>query len=270
MKKELSLNTAMERLGRREFLHMLCGMAGAVLLRPAWNFNFADQTLPVPPTLMLHTKDRWKLQNIVRWLNDNGYNSINYRTFAQVIRGEATLPDKPIILTLDDVGTHFIQPYFMDMIDLIEKGGYKGMLGLVTRQTPSENKETWSKLREVAARGWQLDTHTTHHWALPPIKKEDVLQSEIVDSAKMIGDGIDQSPGSLIAPYADVRLPNGQMDQRIFDLAKQAGLDFVVGMAQGRHITGDEMPPYYLGRVGVGVDSVQTAWWITHFNLEKP
>jgi peptidoglycan/xylan/chitin deacetylase (PgdA/CDA1 family) len=270
MKKELSLNTAMERLGRREFLHMLCGMAGAVLLRPAWNFNFADQTLPVPPTLMLHTKDRWKLQNIVCWLNDNGYTSINYRAFAQVIRGEATLPDKPIILTLDDVGTHFIQPYFMDMIDLIEKGGYKGMLGLVTRQTPSENKETWSKLREVAARGWQLDTHTTHHWALPPIKKEDVLQSEIVDSAKMIGDGIDQSPGSLIAPYADVRLPNGQMDQRIFDLAKQAGLDFVVGMAQGRHITGDEMPPYYLGRVGVGVDSVQTAWWITHFNLEKP
>jgi peptidoglycan/xylan/chitin deacetylase (PgdA/CDA1 family) len=270
MKKDLSLGTAAECLGRREFLRVLCGVAGVTLLRPAWNFDPPDQVMPVPPTLMLHTKDRWTLPNIVRWLNDNGYTSINYRAFAKVMRGEATLPDKPIILTIDDVGTQFIQPYFIDMIDLIEKGGYKGVLSVVTRQTPAENPETWGKLREFAARGWLLDTHTTHHWALPLIQKEDVLRSEIVDSAKMIADGIGQPPISLILPYASARLPNGQMDKRIFDLADEAGLEFVVGMAQGRHVASDEPPPYYVGRVGVGIDSVQTAWWITHFNLEKP
>jgi hypothetical protein len=61
------------------------------------------------------------VQNIVRWLNDNGYNSVNYRNFAQVICGEAMLPDKLIILTIDDGHTSFSRT--SDMIDLIEKGG---------------------------------------------------------------------------------------------------------------------------------------------------
>src|SRR5512143_2605427 len=121
MRRNLSFDKLADRLGRRDFLRLLCGTAGAALLRPVWQLQVGDQVLPVPPTLMLHTKDRWKLESIVKWLADNGYHSVTYRTFAQALRGDISLPDKPVILTIDDVGTDFINPYFGAMMDIAEK-----------------------------------------------------------------------------------------------------------------------------------------------------
>lgn len=271
MNARVSLNSAFKRLGRRDFLRMLGGLAGAVVLGPRWQMrDMNGQPFAVPPTLMLHTKDRWKLEAILKWLNDNGYTSVTYGTLVEVIRGAARLPDKPVIITMDDVGSNYIQPYFMDMIDLTEKAGYVGMLGVVTRENPSQNKETWSKLREIASRGWQLDTHTSNHWLLPAIRDEKTLRAEIVDSAQMLEDGLDQKASSLIVPYANLTSPEtGKMDERIFTISREAGLDFVVGMALGRHIGMGEQPPYYLGRVGVGVDAVQTGWWLAHFGEDQ-
>ncbi len=271
MNGRVSLDSAFKRWGRRDFLRVLTGLAGAVVLGPRWQIrDMSGQTFAVPPTLMLHTKDRWKLEQILKWLNANGYQSVTYGTLAEVLRGAAKLPEKPVIITMDDVGSNYIQPYFMDMIDLTEKAGYVGMLGVVTRETPSQNTETWSKLREIASRGWQLDTHTTNHWLLPAILDEKILRAEIVDSAKMLEDGLDQKPTSLIVPYANLTLPaTGKIDERIFAVSREAGLDFVVGMVLGRHIGVGEQPPYYLGRVGVGVDAVQTGWWLTHFGEDQ-
>ncbi|MCC7448868.1 MAG: polysaccharide deacetylase family protein [Anaerolineae bacterium] len=271
MKARVSLDAAFQRMGRRDFLRVLGGLAGAVALGPRWHmWDTNGQPFAVPPTIMLHTKDRWKLEAILKWMNDNGYNSVTYGTLVEVLRGAAKLPPKPVIITMDDVGTDYIQPYFMDMIDLTEKAGYVGMLGVVTRALPRENPENWSKLHEIAQRGWQLDTHTTNHWLLPAIRDDQTLRAEIVDSAKMLEDGLDQKPTSLIVPYANLTsLETGQMDERIFTVSREAGLDFVVGMVLGRRIGAGNQPPYYLGRVGVGVDAVQTGYWLEHFGDDQ-
>jgi peptidoglycan/xylan/chitin deacetylase (PgdA/CDA1 family) len=264
-----AVESAMRSISRRDFLKLLGGVGGAAFLDPAWHFKVADLKLPVPPTLMLHSKDRWKLVNILAWLKNNGYTSITYRQLADVIRGEARFPEKPIILTMDDIGTHWIVPTYMDMVDLVSKAGYTGVLGLVTLKTPTQTPDIWKTLREVGARGWQLDTHTTHHHSLPRVPTLDGLRVEIVDSAKMIEDGIGITPATLIAPYANVGYSQGKYDYRIFKVAAEAKLDFVVGMAHGRYINGDQAP-FYVGRVGIGVDAVQTSHWIKAFNLDLP
>src|SRR5258707_680755 len=130
-----SLENALHDRSRRDFLKTLCALAGAAIL-PAWEIRpaAAAESIPVPPTL--------KLQNILSWLKDNQYNGVTYAQFANVL-GNATLPDKPIILTIDDVGSHYIQPYYPQMIDMINKAGYIGMLGIVTRATPTEKPDIW-------------------------------------------------------------------------------------------------------------------------------
>ena len=272
-KRTLSPNAALEAAmhdsSRRDFLKILCALVGAAVLTPIWQIKAGGQKLAVPPTLMLHSKDRYKLHNILVWLQDNGYSNLTYRQFASVIRGEMTLPDKPIILTIDDIGSDYIQPAFPQMIDMIEKAGYIGMLGVVTNATPGKNPGNWATLKEIAARGWELDTHTTHHYDLPQLKTVDEMRAEVVDSAQMITDGVGQTPTSLIVPFAAMYIRGGAFDQRIFDVSSEAKLDFVVGMKEGRYVDTDQ-PPIYLGRVGVGVDSVQTGWWITHFNVLNP
>jgi endo-1,4-beta-xylanase len=251
---------------RRGFLKILGGLAGTAMLTPLARLAADAPLLNVPPTLVLHTKDRWKLARILRWLNDNGYQSINYHALTDMIQGKATPPDKPILITIDDIGSSYIQPYFLDMADLVEKAGYRGVFGVVTRQPPDKNPKVWGVLRGLADRGWEMDTHTTHHIVLPSLKTMGELRAEIVDSANMLEDGIGQRPISLIIPYANLYQKGRHVDQRIFEVATEARLTFVVGMAEGRQIASDAQPPYYVGRVGVGVDYVQTAWWITHFN----
>ncbi len=264
MKLNPSLESAQRQLSRRDFLKILGGAAGTLVMGPRWTFSRAGTSLSVPPTLMLHTKDRWKLEAILKWLADHGYQSVTYRTLAQVMADQAVLPAKPVILTLDDVGSDYIQPYFFPMLDLIEKANQMGMLGVVTRRTPKEKPDVWKTLAEFASRGWQLETHTSRHLLLPAL--DDVtLHAEVVDSVKMLEDGTSQHPTSLIVPYANLRKYHGGEDKRIFAVAGEAALRFVVGMAGGRAINGG-MAPYYLGRIGIGHDAIQTGGWIESFH----
>lgn len=264
-KPTIHINTAMNSLSRRDFLKLLSGTAGAIALSPLRKLNLGDSVaIDVPPTLMLHSKDFVKLVTILKWLNAEGYHSLNYRDFAKVISGEQTLPDKPVILTIDDINTDYIFNQFMRMFDMVERAGYLGILGLVTRKNVAERPNTWSALRELAGRGWEMENHSVNHPVLPSLSDKD-LRTEILDATKMIQDGIGESPLSLIVPYANVHNHKGVLDQRIFSISAEAQLEFVVGMAQGRHLTPGQ-PPYYLGRIGTGVDSVQTGRWIVHFN----
>jgi hypothetical protein len=260
----------MRSLSRRDFLKMLGSFTAGMTLQSRWNVNGNSKGIPVPPTIMLHSKDRWKLRNTLVWLDDHGYNGITYQYFAAVLRGEATLPTKAIILTIDDVGTHYIQPDFMAMIDTVTRSGWVGVLGVVTRKTPKENPATWDVLRELVVRGWELDTHTSHHYVLPQIKFEVILRAEIVDSARMLQDGLDQAPSTLVVPFGALRdYERGGYDERIFSVSADANLDFVVGLNHGRFINTD-MPPYYVGRVGLAANPIQTENWVKDFYTDAP
>src|SRR5262249_9175082 len=238
-----------------------------IFLSPRWHFQAAAKIVPVPPTLMLHSKNRWKLSNVLKWLVDNGYTGITYRQFASVLLGELTLPDKPVILSLDDLDTVYINPAFLSMTDEMEKSGFRGVLGIIASRTPSENAASWKSLNDLAARGWEIDTHTLHHALLPPLKRDD-LHAEIVDSANMIADAVNVAPTTLIVPYANIKSIKGKVDERIFQFSNEATLEFVVGMAGGRHLETSAMPPYYVGRIPIGTDAVQTGNWILDFHRE--
>ncbi|MCC7206588.1 MAG: polysaccharide deacetylase family protein [Anaerolineae bacterium] len=254
---------------RRGFLRLAAGMAGAWMLG-AGRARAADaEPFVVPPTLMLHPreKDIAQLPRILAWLTDNDYRTILYADLARAVRGETPLPAKTALITIDDLGSHYIEPEFYTIADLIEESGHRASFGVVTRSTPQRSPHEWGVLRELSARGFEMNTHTSTHSVLSDLETMDEMREEIAGSAAMLADGLGAHPVSLIVPYGDVYTPERFriFDQRIFDAALEAGLDFVVGIVQGRTIPPDMPAPYYVGRVGVGVDSFQTRWWLEHF-----
>jgi len=251
------------RLSRRAFLQTL-GMAALGIALPRLPSSTEDQPFRVPPTLMFHTKDRWKLPRILEWLREQGYESIGYADLLKALHGESALPEKPIILTIDDIAPSYIQPYFLAMAEEVEKVGYRGVFAVVADQPPQRAERGWAILRELAERGWELDTHTSYHSYLPALRLPD-LRTEIVQSAEWIAEGTGYTPLSLIAPYGGVYRREREFDPRIFEVAAEAGLAFVVGIVGGRFISADAQLPYYVGRVGIGRDHVQTGYWIQNF-----
>lgn len=230
--------------------------------------------MDTPTTLMFHTKDRWQLANILQWLKDNGYESINYRQLTQAISGQAILPSKPVIISIDDIGSEFINPYFMAMADITEKANYNGVFAVVTNGTLAANPLNWKTLRELSDRGWELDTHTHTHSSLPEMRSLTELRKEIVDSAQWIEDGVGKRPEALIAPFGNVYKPghtgdSTKFDTRIFDLATEAKMNYVVGIVEGRSIATDRSSPYYVGRVGISHKMDEMAAWIRNFHGRK-
>jgi peptidoglycan/xylan/chitin deacetylase (PgdA/CDA1 family) len=239
-------------------------MAALGIALPRLPSSTEDQPFRVPPTLMFHTKDRWKLPRILEWLREQGYESIGYADLLKALHGESALPEKPIILTIDDIAPSYIQPYFLAMAEEVEKVGYRGVFAVVADQPPQRAERGWAILRELAERGWELDTHTSYHSYLPALRLPD-LRTEIVQSAEWIAEGTGYTPLSLIAPYGGVYRREREFDPRIFEVAAEAGLAFVVGIVGGRFISADAQLPYYVGRVGIGRDHVQTGYWIQNF-----
>lgn len=255
------------QMTRRAFLSMVgvsaLGAALPNLISSAENIPFR-----VPPTLMFHTKDRWKMPRILAWLRDEGYESVGYADLLKALEGKSALPEKPVIITIDDIASNYIQPYFLAMADEMEKVGYRGVFGVVTRHSPARSPKVWAQLRELVERSWELDTHTTHHSLLPSLSMAD-LREEIVESAQWIAEGTGRAPLTLIAPYGAVYRRGREFDPRIFEVAAEANLAFVVGIVGGRFISAESSAPHYVGRVGIGTDHVQTAWWIEHFHRES-
>jgi peptidoglycan/xylan/chitin deacetylase (PgdA/CDA1 family) len=219
---------------------------------------------------MLHPreKDVQQLPRILQWLTDNEYRTLLYADLARALRGEIELPAKAALITIDDLGSHYVEPEFYTIADLIEEAGHRASFGVVTRSAPSRSPHEWGILREFSARGFELNTHTNTHSVLSDLETVDEVREEIMGSAAMLADGLGVRPVSLIVPYGDVYVPDRfrVFDQRIFDAALEAELDFVVGIVQGRTIPPEMPAPYYVGRVGVGIDSFQTSWWLEHFH----
>ncbi|MFQ3535985.1 MAG: polysaccharide deacetylase family protein [Aggregatilineales bacterium] len=252
------------RLSRRTFLKRLGILALGVAL-PQISIGGAEQPFRVPPTLMFHTKDRWKLPRILDWLREHDYESVGYRDLLKALHGERALPEKPIILTIDDIAPGYIQPYFLAMAEEVEKVGYRGVFAVVADQPPYRAQSGWATLRALAERGWELDTHTSYHSYLPALKLPD-LRDEIIRSAQWIAEGTGCRPLSLIVPYGGVYRREREFDQRIFEVSVEAHLSFVVGIVGGRFISPEAQPPYYVGRIGIGSDHLQTGRWIQNFH----
>lgn len=169
-------------LSRRAFLKATALSVGSISLLKASATSAARQMYPVPPTVMLHTADRRQLLKLLLWLNEQQYTGIGYADLLNAMQGKTSLPAKPILITIDDLASNYIQPYFLDMAKMVEDAGQRGIFGVVTRESPARSPKVWAQLADLAQRGWEMDSHTKTHALFSSLSMDD-LRDEIIGSA---------------------------------------------------------------------------------------
>lgn len=189
-----------------------------------------------PPSLMLHSHSVEFLPDFLDLLQEEGYTTITYRNLNNYVISGTPVPDKLIIISIDDYGPNRITNSLRRMAEELKSREMVAVLGLV----PGHLSEMdWKYLDSLERDGFEIASHTSSHQYLPG-QPEWLLQEEIADSYLSISEHLD-SPVSLILPYGVHK-----NDSRIFKIAKETGYSYIVGIPGGEQF---HLPaPFYVGR----------------------
>ncbi len=248
-------------LSRRQLLQWLGTGASISLLGTLPTLAQATATLaplPIPPSLMLHSRHRWLLPKILAWMVDEGYQGITYLDYERALMGTQLLPSKPVIISIDDIAMDRGNPafhYFVAMKESLTEAKFRGVFGIITRTNMEQSDERWAEVAKWVNDGIEFATHTTNH---PPMNNLTQAQSdvEIVDSVTLIERYIPQKVRTLITPFGSGYTTEQGIFPHITASCQTAGIRFVVGIIEGRQAIArplGEKDVMYVGRTKPGL-----------------
>ena len=132
-----------------------------------------DSRYYVPP-------DRFESE--IKLLRDWGYTSISTTMLVQAITAGASLPPRPIIITFDDAH----EDNYINAFPIMKKYGFTGVLYLPYNYIGTKGYLTVPEVKEMAAAGWEVGSHTLSHPINFMTLDAPSLRAEIVDSRKKL------------------------------------------------------------------------------------
>ena len=117
------------------------------------------------------------------FLSENGYTPVDLYTLSLAIVNQATLPEKPVILTFDDG--------YLDMYDhvfpVLQEYGFTGTFFIISDYIDQEREGymTWDMVTEMAQAGHRIESHSKTHPDLSQ-KSRDGLIYEILGAQETI------------------------------------------------------------------------------------
>lgn len=186
------------------------------------------------PILMYHrTPADFEAQ--IKYLVDRGYNSISLNQLWWALTTSAPLPDKPVIITLDDGYTDQLQEiailrkYNMKAtLYMINGGAASGWcIGASAKNLPGcEAYLNWDQLRQIDKEGLiTIGSHTINHPALATLSPEQQV-------AEMVGSKLELEK-QLGHPIYDFAYPFGSYNEASVQAAKRAGFRTAVTTQPG-------------------------------------
>jgi peptidoglycan/xylan/chitin deacetylase (PgdA/CDA1 family) len=166
-------------------------------------------------------------------LKDWGFTSITPSYLREVLVNGGDLPNRPILITFDD-GDKDVYEY---AYPVMHEFGFVGSFYIVSSRIGAEGYVGVDQLKEMAANGWEIGSHTESHLDLT--SNHDLAREEMLQSRLDIQDEISVTVTSLAYPY-------GLVDEFIATKAQEYG--YFTGMGLGiltEHTWGTL---YYLNR----------------------
>ncbi|MBI4036904.1 polysaccharide deacetylase family protein [Candidatus Daviesbacteria bacterium] len=184
-----------------------------------------------------------KFEEQMKYLVDNGYQTISLDTLYAALNKITTLPNKPVILTFDDGYVDF----FYNAYPILLKYNLRATEFISTGLLGQGAYLNWDQIMQMNSSGLiSFEAHSVHHYHLPSLSNEAIL-FELRESKKEL----EQHLG---IPVNFIAYPYGSADGRIIDLVRQAGYVGALGTWPGKfQSTGTiyDMPRL---RIGGGVD----------------
>jgi peptidoglycan/xylan/chitin deacetylase (PgdA/CDA1 family) len=126
------------------------------------------------------------------------------------------------VLTFDDGGLDNYEVAY----PILKEHGLKGTFFVITKTVGREGQMTWDQLREMAANGMSIQSHTVSHPDLRGVSATR-LESELVGSRQAIADAIGQPSYALC-------YPSGAYNDTVIAAARSAGYVMAVATDKGR------------------------------------
>ncbi|HEV8217701.1 MAG TPA: polysaccharide deacetylase family protein [Gemmatimonadaceae bacterium] len=194
----------------------------------------------------------------LRLLRALGYEAISFRDLLAHRRGEADLPDRPIVITFDD-GYRSTLDF---ALPAVRAHGFfatvfvvTGLLGATNRWDADEIQEclvSADDVRRIAADGHDVQSHTRTHPDLNRLPVADAL-SELSESRVEL----ERVLGTAVQVVA---YPWGNPSRRVCDLAQRAG--YAAGVILRRRVNFDSTSLFALRRIGINYQTsiARFAW----------
>ncbi len=147
------------------------------------------------------------------YLAENGYTAIDFEDLSRAIADKQDLPDKPVIITIDDG----YRDNYENAFPILQEYGLTANIFLVTDRLDENHPDymSWAMVEEMAAAGIRFGPHTKTH---PDLRGQsrDTLIWQILGSQETVAAHVGYTP--LYFAY-----PSGRYDDNTIAILKELG-----------------------------------------------
>ena len=155
------------------------------------------------------------------YLQDKGYQSVSLEQLYQAMYKGANLPEKPFVITFDD---GYVDNY-TTAFPIVAKHGFSATVFMVTSYINGPGFMSWPQLKELVAKGWEIEGHTVNHPHLTKINPTTLL-SELISSKKLL----EKELGHPVEFFA---YPFGDLNANVAKAVKESGYLMAVTTERG-------------------------------------
>lgn len=170
-------------------------------------------------------------------LRAQGYETISILDFLRAKKGKQTLPEKAVIVTLDDG----YKDNYTDMLPIMESRGMKATVFMVTNDIGLPGYLTWDMLRDMQNRGIEIGSHTANHLPLTEMSPADAREEVQLSKTLMEWNGIKTIFG--------LSYPNGKYKDFMPQMLKES--EYLAAVTGDAGLNTFETNPYLLHRINI-------------------
>jgi peptidoglycan/xylan/chitin deacetylase (PgdA/CDA1 family) len=181
----------------------------------------------------------------VSYLRCAGYYSITLSQLFDAMHGGAPLPEKPVILTFDDG----YKDAYTNAFPLLRSAGLAGTFGIVTDWVGQPDYMNWDQLREMAAGGMEIVSHSVNH---PDLGREydAVVRDQLSRSKQVLEQQLGFPIAFFIYPAGEpFRVGTAERQAQVVTMVQEAG--YRGALTTRPNMWQDPFAPYALSRVRV-------------------
>ncbi|MGI9187260.1 MAG: polysaccharide deacetylase family protein [Gaiellales bacterium] len=195
-----------------------------------------------PPVTVGLTVDPGEFQLQMAWLHDHGYQTITQLQLFEALMQGKDLPKKPVLLTFDD-GYRGIATI---AAPIMKQFGYVGTAYVITdriaeRRNAAPTWLTWSQLRVLEQRGWDIGSHTVSHTEIPHMSPDAAMKT-----LRQSRYALERHLGHPVQWFC---YPAGAVDQKSVDEVRKAGYVLATTTKSGDMLSAQD--PLRLERIRV-------------------
>lgn len=202
--KELYLNSKAQSIYKREAMD-----------------NFQLTEVEAVPVLMYHSISfeknndlrvpKEKFENQMKYLKENGFNTITISELYDVVNNRKPVPPKPIVITFDD---GYVDNY-TDAYPILMKYGFKGTVFVITDIIGKGGYINASQIQEMYDNGMDFESHTVYHEELDLLPYDKQLNT-LKRSKEYLETALNKKVMSVAYPF-------GKYNSNTIKAAKEAG-----------------------------------------------